>query len=415
MTPKFFKIVAMIRIFHSTQTLGNVRKTVLRGLLILPFVALGLLARPVAAQIGGAAVVFLMIEPDSRAAGMGNAGVAVADNANAVFWNPAGLADQIGTEAALTHSNWLPELSKDLFFEYLVGKHNISNWGTVGAHVTFLNLGEHEHRDALNNPLGTFKSYDFSVGVSWGFKATENLSLGTGVRWIQSNLASVQVGAQQAQPGTSIGVDLGLLYKLPAFQMGRTTTRYNVGFNLANMGPKIQYSDSEQSDPIPTFLRVGHAITFEFDDFNKITLANDFSKILVRQRSTETCLDPADPETCTLTYSSDPFYKAIFTSWEPIKVLSTAVNDDEQEYETLGAMEQLLLSVGFEYWYNDLFAARGGYFYENPYNGNREFLTFGAGIRYNIVGVDFSYIYALEENHPLANTMRFSLLLNFAR
>ncbi|MDE2834902.1 MAG: type IX secretion system outer membrane channel protein PorV [Bacteroidota bacterium] len=393
------------------------RKTpmLLRGFLMLSLVALAFVARPAAAQIGGAAVVFLMIEPDSRAAGMGNAGVAVADNANALFWNPAGLADQVGTEAALTHSNWLPELSKDLFFEYLVGKHNINNWGTIGAHVTFLNLGEHEHRDALNNSLGTFKSYDFSVGVSWGFKASKNLSLGTGVRWIQSNLASVQVGAQQAEPGMSVGVDVAMMYKVPAFLLGATITRYNLGFNLANMGPKIQYSDSEQSDPIPTFLRVGHAFTFEFDDYNKITLANDFSKILVRQRSTETCLNPEDPETCTVSYTSDPFYKAIFTSWAPIRVLSSAVNDDEEDYETLGVFKQLLVSVGFEYWYNDLFAARGGYFYENPYNGNREFLTFGAGIRYNIVGVDFSYIYALEENHPLANTMRFSLLLNFAR
>ncbi|MDE2732573.1 MAG: type IX secretion system outer membrane channel protein PorV [Bacteroidota bacterium] len=393
------------------------RKTpmLLRGFLMLSLVALAFVARPAAAQIGGAAVVFLMIEPDSRAAGMGNAGVAVADNANALFWNPAGLADQVGTEAALTHSNWLPELSKDLFFEYLVGKHNIHNWGTIGAHVTFLNLGEHEHRDALNNSLGTFKSYDFSVGVSWGFKASKNLSLGTGVRWIQSNLASVQVGAQQAEPGMSVGVDVAMMYKVPAFLLGATITRYNLGFNLANMGPKIQYSDSEQSDPIPTFLRVGHAFTFEFDDYNKITLANDFSKILVRQRSTETCLNPEDPETCTVSYTSDPFYKAIFTSWAPIRVLSSAVNDDEEDYETLGVFKQLLVSVGFEYWYNDLFAARGGYFYENPYNGNREFLTFGAGIRYNIVGVDFSYIYALEENHPLANTMRFSLLLNFAR
>ena len=408
----------MIRIFPFIQTLVTVQKrpSLFRGLLLLPFLVLGFQARSVVAQIGGAAVVFLMIEPDSRAAGMGNAGVAVADNANALFWNPAGLADQIGTEAALTHSNWLPELSKDLFFEYLVGKHSIANWGTLGAHVTYLNLGEHEHRDALNNPLGTFRSYDFSIGVSWGFKASKNLSLGTGLRWIQSNLAgNVQVGAQQTQPGTSVGVDLAMLYKAPAFSLGGTTTRYNIGFNLANMGPKIQYSESEQSDPIPTFLRMGHAFTFEFDEFNKITLANDFSKILVRQRSTETCLDPADPETCTLNYSTDPFYKAIFTAWSPIRVLSTATNDEEADYETLGVMKQLLLSVGFEYWYNNLFAARGGYFYENPYNGNREFLTFGAGIRYNIVGVDFSYIYALEENHPLADTMRFSLLLNFAR
>lgn len=382
---------------------------------LLIFMIIGGFVRNASAQIGGSAVVFLMIEPDSRAAGMGNAGVAIADNANALFWNPAGLADQVGTEVALTHSNWLPELSSDLFFEYLVGKHHIKNWGTIGAHVTFLNLGEHEHRDALNVSLGTFRSYDLSVGVSYGFKVSEHISLGTGVRWIRSNLASVNVGAQESQPGVSVGVDLAAMLKMPEFHLGSVATRYNIGFNLANMGPKIQYSDSEQADPIPTLLRIGHALTFQFDDYNKITLANDASKILVRQRVEEVCIDVNDPATCAPDYSTDPFYRAIFTSWTPIEVLSSAVNDDEQEYRNLSVIDQLLISAGFEYWYNDLFAARGGYFYENPYNGNREFLTFGAGIRYNIVGVDFSYVYALEENHPLANTMRFSLLLNFAR
>jgi hypothetical protein len=382
---------------------------------LLILMVIGGFVRDVSAQVGGAAVVFLMIEPDSRAAGMGNAGVAIADNANALFWNPAGLADQVGTEVALTHSNWLPELSSDLFFEYLVGKHHIKNWGTIGAHVTFLNLGEHEHRDALNVSLGTFRSYDLSVGVSYGFKVSEYISLGTGVRWIRSNLASVNVGAQESQPGVSVGVDLAAMLKMPEFRLGSIATRYNIGFNLANMGPKIQYSDSEQADPIPTLLRIGHALTFQFDDYNKITFANDASKILVRTRVKEVCLDINDPATCAPDYSTDPFYRAIFTSWTPIEVLSSAVNDDEQEYQNLSVIDQLLISAGFEYWYNDLFAARGGYFYENPYNGNREFLTFGAGIRYNIVGVDFSYVYALEENHPLANTMRFSLLLNFAR
>lgn len=381
---------------------------------LVTLVFLIVLGRNAMAQTGTAAVVFLMIEPDSRAAGMGNAGVALADNANALFWNPAGLADQVGTEVALTHSNWLPELTSDLFFEYLVAKHHIKNWGTLGAHVTFLNLGEHEHRDELNRDLGTFRSYDMSVGISYGFKVSRNFSLGTGVRWIRSNLASVSVGAQESHPGVSVGIDIAALYKSSPFLLGTAIGRYHAGFNLANMGPKIQYSDSEQADPIPTLLRVGQAFTLDLDDYNRITLATDASKILVRQRATEVCIDEANPETCTQQFSSDPFYKAIFSAWRPIKI-SIAPTDEDEEIRTLSVIDQLLLSAGFEYWYNKLFAIRGGYFYENPYNGNREFMTFGAGIRYNIVGVDFSYVYALKENHPLSDTMRFSLLLNFAR
>ena len=373
------------------------------------------IARPLQAQIGGAAVVFLMIEPDSRSAGMGNAGVALADNANALFWNPAGLAYQVGTEAALTHSNWLPEFNSGLFYEYLVAKHHIKGWGTLGAHLTYLFLGEHEYRDAQNNLLGDFRSYDLAAGLSYGFKLGKRLAVGTGMRLIYSSLATVSVGAQKTNPGISVGVDLGMLYRTREFNLGAGLGQYSVGFNLANMGPKIQYSDSEQSDPIPTYLRMGHAFTIELDAYNKINLVNDFSKILVRQRASQTCLDPEDTSTCTFEYTSDPFYKAIFSAWTPIEVLSTALAKEEEEYESLSVFEQLLISMGFEYWYNNLFAVRAGYFYENPYNGNREFLTFGAGIRYNIVGVDFSYIYALEEHHPLANTMRFSLLLNFAK
>ena len=372
-------------------------------------------ARTAHAQIGGAAVVFLMIEPDSRSAGMGNAGVALADNANAIFWNPAGLADQVGTEAALTHSNWLPEFNADIFYEYLVAKQHISGWGTVGAHLTYLFLGTHEYRDAQNTDLGEFRSYDLAAGVSYGFKLSRGLSVGTGVRLIYSSLANVTVGTQQTNPGVSVGLDLGMLYRTRTFGIGLADAQYSLGFNLANMGPKIQYSDSEQADPIPTTARLGHAFTYEFDDYNKITFANDYSKILVRQRATETCVDPQDPETCSFEYSTDPFYRAIFSSWTSIDVRSNALSDEEQELKTLSVMDQLLISSGFEYWYNNLFAIRAGYFYENPYNGNRKFLTFGAGIRYNIVGVDFSYIYALEENHPLANTMRFSLLLNFVK
>lgn len=359
-----------------------------------------------AAQIGGAAVVFLQIEPDSRSAGMGNTGVALSDNANAIFWNPAGLAHQQGTEASLTHSNWLPEFNAGLFYEYLTAKHRVDGIGTFGAHLTYLFLGEHEGRDEQNNPTGTFRSYDLALGASYGTNLTKNFALGTGTRLIYSNLAPGQtVGAQETRAGVSLGFDLAGLYRVPEFDLGGMDVGVNFGFNLANMGPKIQYSDAGQSDPIPTNLRLGYAVTFNFDEYNKLTLANDFNKMLIR----------VEADTVNGGRTADPFYKALFTGWQPITVRSNAQSEDEAEMETLNAFEQMTIGAGLEYWYRDLFALRGGYFYENPYNGNRKFLTFGSGIRWNIIGVDFSYIYALEEHHPLANTMRFSLLLNFLK
>lgn len=358
------------------------------------------------AQIGGAAVVFLQIEPDSRAAGMGNAGVATADNAYAIFWNPAGLAFQEGTEASLTHSNWLPEFNAGLFYEYAVAKHHVPGWGTFGAHLTYLYLGEHECRTSTNEDCGTFRSYDLAFGGSYGFKVTENLAIGTGIRLIYSNLAPKQsVDAQETKAGVSAGFDLALLYNVPKFNLGDIETNLSLGFNLANMGPTIQYSDNAQADPIPTNLRFGHALTFKFDDYNSLTWAADFNKMLIN----------VEVDTLNKVNKPDPFYQAIFTSWRPLRVRSNALNASEAEYETLSVLDQMTIGTGLEYWYNNLFALRTGYFYENPLNGNRQFLTFGAGIRYNIIGVDFSYIYALEDQSPLANTMRFSLLLNFLK
>ena len=367
--------------------------------------------RAAQAQTGGAAVVFLMIEPDSRSAGLGNAGVALADNASAIFWNPAGLAFQRGAELSLTHSNWLPEFNAGLFYEYLVGKYHVDGLGTFGAHITYLNLGEHDYRDGANESLGTFKSYDLAVGASYGFNVTENLAIGTGLRLIYSNLAGgVAVEGQEAKAGVSAGFDLGALYKTPSFSLGGTQARANFGFNLANMGPTIQYADDAQADPIPTNLRFGYSLTFDFDEYNSLTLVNDFTKMLT---SVSSSVDSTSGEVVR-TREVDPWYQAIFSAWSPINVdLNT--NDDTDDPETLSAFQQLIIGFGAEYWYNKLFAFRTGYFYENPYNGNRQFLTFGAGVRYNLIGVDFSYIYALEEDHPLSNTMRFSLLLNIAQ
>ena len=355
----------------------------------------GTLVRSARAQVGGASVIFLMIEPDSRAAGMGNAGVALADNANAIFWNPAGLAYQEGTEAGLTHSNWLSELDAGLFYEYLVAKHRVGDLGTFGAHVTFLNLGEHERRDEFGDVTGNFRSYDLAAGLSYGKKLSDHFSLGGGARLIYSDLADGTINGQQTNPGVSVGVDLAGLYRTSSFRLAGTDATFSAGFNLANLGPGITYTESDStSDPIPTNLRFGYAFSFELDDYNTITLANDFSKMLVDSDSA----------------GAKPFYEAMFTSWEAQRV---KLNPNADEPTALSTFEQLIIGLGAEYWYQDRFALRTGYFYEHPYNGAREFLTFGGGLRYNIVGIDFSYIYALEEDHPLANTMRFSLLLDF--
>ena len=358
------------------------------------------------------AVPFLQIEPDSRASGMGMTGVAIADNAYASFWNPAGLAEQTGTEVSFTHAPWLPALGADLSYEHLTAKHSLGSLGTIGGHLTYFDLGRQTATDELGESLGDFSSYEFALGASYGKEVTENLSLGAGGRLIYSNLTGgLDVGDASTSAGISAGLDLGVLYQGPELGFGRSA-RPTFGLNLANVGPGISYTEnSEFSDAIPTTLRFGTALDMELDDFNKVTLAADFNKVLVSRDSSGNYDSPL---------------KAIFSSWGSREVVvqaggdgtcaERAANDNAgDDCETLGVLKQLTMGLGAEYWYNDLFAMRAGYFYEDPQNGNRQFLTVGSGIRYSLVGVDLSYIYALEENSPVADQLRFTLLLNIPR
>jgi long-subunit fatty acid transport protein len=347
------------------------------------------------AQVSITSVPFLQIEPDSRAAGMGNANVALADNASAIYWNPAGLGFQTGNQVSITHSNWLPQFNTDLFYDFLVGKYYVDGIGTIGADVTFLNLGEQQYTDEKGNNLGKFRSYEFAVGAAYGFKLNKHLSIGTGARFIYSNLVptSISVGGQQARIGTSVSFDISSLYKSSPFQVANRKAQLNAGFDLSNLGPGIQYSDNAQKDPLPTILRVGWSYTMNLDKdgYNTITIANDFSKLIARNDTSG---------------HSMPLGKALFDSW------GSYTRYDGTKYVTLSPLDQIMIGTGIEYWYDKKFALRTGYFYESPKNGDRRYVTFGAGLRYNIFGVDFSYIYTVEQNSPLANTIRFSVLLN---
>lgn len=347
------------------------------------------------AQVGVTSVPFLQIEPDSRAAGMGNTGVALADNASAVFWNPAGLAFQRGNQISITHSEWLPKFNADLFYDYLVGKYHVEDIGTFGGHLTYLNLGEQERRSADNVDEGRFNSYELAGGISYGLQLNNNWALGTGVRFIYSSLADGTVDGQQVNPGSSIGVDIAGMYKSNPFNfIGREAT-FDAGINLSNIGPGLQYTDNAQKDPLPTVLRMGWAFTMNLDQngINTLTFSNDVSKIMARVDSDG---------------NADGVLEALVSSWG-----SYTRNVGDGRTATLNVIQQFMVATGMEYWYNDLFAVRGGYYFEDPYNGDRRFVTLGAGIRYDMFGVDFSYIHTLQEEHPLANTTRFSLLVNF--
>jgi len=359
-------------------------------------ILLGVFQKVSFAQGGESAVPFLLLAPDSRAGGLGESGSGLADNSAAIFWNPAGIAFLTGNEVSITHSNWLPQFNLDLFYDYLTYRQYVESLdGSITASVTYMNFGEFV-RTGPDSPdqLGTFRSFDAALTVGYATKLSSDWGLGFNFRVIHSRLSDQPTAAEQGSGvATSVSFDIATMWRPSNFDiplLGNLGNRFSMGANLSNLGPKIYYIDRAQADPIPTNFRLGIAYQVFKDDYNSLMYTLDFSKLLVDKDST----------------GSKDFYQAIFTAWGAKPFFRS------MDY-----------SMGLEYWYGQpgdfLFALRTGFFYEDPSYGNRKFVTFGAGIRYDIYGFDFSYIttsiFKGGANHPLSDTLRFSVSIGWGQ
>ena len=330
------------------------------------------------------AVPILTVSPDARGAALGDAGVATSPDVNSLHWNPAKLGfltNKMG--GSISHSPWLTNLGiNDMALSYLSFYHKAGDRGTFSAALRYFDLGDIQFTDEQGNELNNFNPKEYTVDVGYGQQLSENLSLGVGARFIHSNLAS---GVTDSRPGNSAAVDVGIYYTKDLILGGRD---YNLslGGNISNIGAKISYTNPDRKDFIPTNLRLGTAFTMNLDPYNKITLAIDGNKLLV-------------PSPGADSIQSVP--RAIFTSF------GDAAGGFSEE------MQEFIISTGLEYWYNDLFAARVGYFYENPDKGDRHYLSLGLGLRYQKFGIDAAYLVPNSRNNPLAQTLRFTLAFNF--
>jgi opacity protein-like surface antigen len=344
--------------------------------ILVLIVMFGMIAQQ-AFAVSEAALLFLLISPGARSAGMGESFVGVANDASAVFWNPAGLAYQNGRQITFMHANWLPGLTSDIFYEFLAYRMSIEGVGTIGFNVIYLDLGEQTRTDESGNELEKFSSNEYAISASYGATVTDNLAMGVTLRFIRSNLSKFGAGREIGSGQASVfAFDLGMLYTFPFFNQ-----KLNWGMNISNMGPKIAYIDEAQADPLPTNLKTGLAFKLIDQKFNKLTIAADINKLLVTPHGDK----PADP-----------FYEALITSWY----------DESFQRE----MDKITRSIGVEYWYSDLIALRAGYYFDKE--GKVKYSSFGAGLKYSLYGFDFGYV-AASEGHPLANTMRFSLTVGF--
>ncbi len=353
---------------------------------------------------GETAVPFLLISPNARAGGMGETGTGLADDGSTIFWNPGGLAFLRGDHISLTHAPWLPEFSSDLSYDFLSYTHYLESWdGNFGASITYFNLGTF-NKTLSNGPevVSTWHAFEFAITAGYGAQISPGLGLGVNFRYIRSELAPF--GTEQ-EVGTGIAsdvsFDLGLLYRPQTFHIpliGDLGNRLGIGIDLSNLGPNLYYIDQAQADPLPTNLRLGFALHLLKSQYNNMYLTLDLSRTMVRVNTDSTIGTINGPDT-TWNYVNhvDPLPQSLITTW----------SDGS-------GLKRIIVSLGAEYWYGSprLIALRMGYYKENPNFGGRNFLTFGAGIRYDIYGFDFSYISTFDQNNPLSNQLRFSLSLN---
>jgi hypothetical protein len=344
------------------------------------------------------AVPFLLITPDSRSGGMGEAGVAISPDVNANFWNPSKLAFIEGDDDfSASYSPWLRNLVPDVSLSYVSYAHRLDDRNSFGASLRYFNLGTIELTDANQQSLGTYTPNEFSFDGSFARKFGNAFSLGLTLRIIHSSLANgAFLSGQQIKAANAVASDISLYYNKSIQEFGSDAT-FAFGADISNIGSKVSYTDDGTKYFLPANLKLGIANTINMDEYNSITFALDFNKLLV---PTPPIVD--DNGNIIKGKSDDVSVPTgIFESF------TDAPFGFNQE------MQEITISPGLEYWYNKVFALRVGYYYQNPNNGGLHYFTFGTGLKYDIYAFDFSYIAASQQNSPLANTLRFTLMINF--
>ncbi len=436
-------------------------------------------SRPLYGQ-SEAGAIFLLISPGARAGGMGEAQVAVANDAYASFWNPAGLAFLKGSEMALMHVNWLPNLADDMYYEFFAYRKHFPYLGTLGGHLIYLNLGEQIRMgESPEDYLGTFTSYMMALSLSYSSMLTPKSSLGINAKVSYQHLTEFGAGGEKGKgTSTDFGFDIGYLRK------EFLTPDLTIGLTITNIGPKVSFIDPAQADPQPTNFTLGFNYAIINSEFNKLHLVYDVDKLLVAaypdmdwdgdgyvggfdkngHKSDKNADFNIDGQQETA--HSDPIYIGIFTSWVDDWLIGgdmdmASSNDDRdrviggyywddkngngkidvtedeiiategepgdagwgayneygqkevgsaKERTIMNELDKLVHNIGMEYWYGKYFALRAGYYYDKT--GKIMNPTFGVGLRFANYGFDFGYTSG-EPDHPLANTMRFSLNMEF--
>ena len=328
--------------------------------------------------------------------------MATSPDANAAFYNPGKLGFvPYKYSVSPSYSPWLRNVTDDMSLQSIAGYGKIGDRSALSASLMYFSLGNIDYRDGSNNPNGNFNPKEYAFTVSYGQKLSDNFGVGVSARYIRSNLVGAFNG-NDAQAGNAVAVDLGAYYN-KGLTIG--TGVYNLAFGAAisNIGNKIVYKDANNPSFLPTNLRLGTALTREIDQYNKITLTFDANKLLV-----------PSPYYIDGVAANDPAVKAENDTRSKKGIIGAALGSfSDAPGGFKEELREINLSTGAEYSYNDLIMARVGYFYEAPDKGGRQYLSFGLGVRYQVFGIDGTYLVPNSQANPLANTIRVSLHFNF--
>lgn len=345
------------------------------------------------------AVPFLRISPDARSGGMGDLGVATSADANSAFWNLAKTPFNTSKGGvSLTYTPWLKGLDiNDVYLASLSGYYKLDDVQAISGSLRYFSLGNIQFTDNNGSELGQYRPREFAIDAGYSRKLSEKLGVGIMLRYINSSLASGDPNNSGTiyKPGTSVAADLSLFHT----GVKEDGSGLNYGVTLSNLGSKISYTnDATQKDYIPANLGLGVAYTKVFDVNSKITFGLDLHKLLVPT-------PPAIGDSAGLVKYRN---QGVVSSW--FNSLGDAPGGFSEE------LKEFQASLGAEFWYQNQFALRAGYFYENPLKGNRQYFTVGAGLKYQTFGLNFSYLLPSGNGvnrNPLSNTLRFSLIFDF--
>jgi hypothetical protein len=335
------------------------------------------------------------IAPDARAAGFGDVGAATEADVNSQYWNPAKYPFAISRAGvAINYTPWLRQLVSDMDLAYLSGYYRIGDYSAVSASLRYFSMGKvymSWDEDAM-----TINPYEMSLDAAYSLMLSEKFSIAAALRWIYSDLTYNY--SDDTSPGSAFAADLACYYQ-DYLNIGDRECQIGLGLNISNIGTKISFGGDDNSEFIPTNLRLGTSFVIPIDEYNRFTIAADANKLLVptypKQKEGESTEEYQ--QRVQKDYYDISSIRGIFKSF------SDAPNGFKEE------LEEIQWSVGAEYCYHDQFSVRAGYHHESENKGNRKYFTVGAGFRMNVFSLDAGYVISTAKSNPLDQTLRFTL------